>query len=50
MASLVILSGWGGGGGGGEMREFYSDSTHFINTLALDVILVHDSRNYFQSC
>ena len=32
------------------MLKFYSDSTaQFINTLALDVIQVLDSRNYFQS-
>ena len=32
------------------MLKFYSDSTaQFINTLALDVIQILDSRNYFQS-
>ena len=34
-----------------RMLEFYSDgTTQFINTLALDVIHVLDSRNYFQAC
>ena len=34
-----------------RMLEFYSDqTTHFINTLALDVIQVLESKNYFPSC
>ena len=34
-----------------RMLEFYSDqSTQFIHKLALDVIQVLESSNYFQSC
>ena len=34
-----------------RMLEFYSDqTTQFINTLALCLIQVLDSKNYFQSC